>query len=264
MYGICNIAALPMRAEASEKAEMVSQLIFGDAYQVVDTKDKWLKISTFDCGYEGWIDRKMHNPLHEKDVDDYKSSKKYVVSEYMFFVQDFLSRVNFPIFAGSSFPYPKDNTLILGNSIFSVSLLEKDGQPPLPNLTQAQSDILRFASLFLNAPYLWGGRTPVGIDCSGLTQLAYKSIGISLPRDASQQAEVGELVDFVDEACAGDLAFFQNSEGNIIHVGMVCDNKKILHASGKVRIDPLDQTGIFDKATGKYTHLLRIIKRIMV
>ncbi|MBP5710996.1 MAG: C40 family peptidase [Bacteroidales bacterium] len=264
MYGVCDIAALPMRAEASERAEMVSQLIFGDAYKVIETKDKWLKINTFDCGYEGWIDKKMHNPLHEKDVEDYISAEKYVVTEYMFFIQDFISRISFPVFAGAAFPYPKDGTLILGNSIFSISLLDKEEQPVPPQLTAAQHSLLRFAAMFLNAPYLWGGRTPIGIDCSGLTQLAYKSIGISLPRDASQQAGIGELVDFVDEARAGDLAFFQNSDGDIIHVGIVCDNKKILHASGKVRIDTLDQTGIFNKAAGKYTHILRIIKRILV
>lgn len=263
MYGICDIAALPMRAEASEKSEMVSQLIFGDAYEVIESTNKWLKIKTFDCQYEGWIDRKMHNPLHEKDVEEYISSEKYVVTEYMFFVQDFLSRISFPIFAGSSFPYPKDDTLILGSSIFKMALLDKEEQPVPESLTPDQAAIMRFAAMFLNAPYLWGGRTPLGIDCSGLTQLAYKSIGITLPRDASQQAEAGDLVDFVEEARAGDLAFFQNEEGKIIHVGIVCDNKKILHASGKVRIDSLDQNGIFNKSIGNYTHSLRIIKRIL-
>ena len=123
--------------------------------------------------------------------------------------------------------------------------------------------MLEFAMRFLRAPYLWGGRTPVGIDCSGFTQLIYKSIGIQIPRDASQQVELGQPLDFASEGQIGDLAFFQNEEGRIVHVGMVCAPGKIIHASGQVRIDKLDDTGIFNCDTGKYSHQLRIIKRIL-
>ena len=123
--------------------------------------------------------------------------------------------------------------------------------------------MLSFALRFLRAPYLWGGRTPAGIDCSGFTQLIYKSIGVLIPRDASQQVELGNALDFASEAQIGDLAFFQNEEGRIVHVGMVCALGKIIHASGQVRIDKLDDTGIFNADKGQYSHHLRIIKRIL-
>mgnify|MGYP003978580471 FL=1 len=118
------------------------------------------------------------------------------------------------------------------------------------------------AMMYLNSPYLWGGRTPFGIDCSGFTQMVYRLQGIDLPRDAYQQAEVGTTLSFVEESEAGDLAFFDNAEGKVIHVGIILDNNHIIHASGKVRIDRIDQQGIFNKEEGKHTHKLRLIKSI--
>ncbi|MBK7084827.1 MAG: C40 family peptidase [Flavobacteriales bacterium] len=115
---------------------------------------------------------------------------------------------------------------------------------------------------FLGAPYLWGGRTPTGVDCSGLTQMLFMLMGIYLPRDAYQQAEEGDPVELVDLAEPGDLAFFDNAEGRITHVGIVLPERRILHASGRVRIDALDQEGIFDAEQGKYSHKLRLVKRV--
>jgi cell wall-associated NlpC family hydrolase len=126
-----------------------------------------------------------------------------------------------------------------------------------------KNKLVENAYLYLNTPYLWGGRSPFGIDCSGFTQLLYKLNGVKLPRDASQQAKVGQTLSFVEESEAGDLAFFDNEEGNIIHVGMVLDNNRIIHASGKVRIDRLDHQGIYNVDTNKYSHRLRLIKKII-
>ena len=123
--------------------------------------------------------------------------------------------------------------------------------------------LINNALIFLNAPYLWGGRTPFGIDCSGFTQIVYRLQGINIPRDAHQQAEVGNTLSFIEESQEGDLAFFDDSEGEITHVGIIMNNNNIIHASGKVRIDKLDQQGIFNIEKKIHTHKLRIIKSIV-
>jgi len=128
---------------------------------------------------------------------------------------------------------------------------------------QPKSNLLETAFLYLNAPYLWGGKTPFGIDCSGFTQMVYKLNGYHLLRDASQQASQGIPLSFIEESEAGDLAFFDNDEGKIIHVGIIMDDNYIIHASGKVRVDRLDHLGIYNAELNKHTHKLRVIKKII-
>ncbi len=119
------------------------------------------------------------------------------------------------------------------------------------------------ALMFFNAPYLWGGRSPFGIDCSGFSQIIYKMAGIKIPRDAKDQVHLGVAISFVEEALPGDLAFFDNDEGNITHVGIIWEKNKIIHASGQVRIDNVDQFGIFNVDTKRYSHKMRVMKRII-
>lgn len=260
MYGVANLSVISMRAEPSHRAELVSQLLFGDAYHVLEQNPDWLQIETCDCNYVGWIDRRLHNPLSTEELQAYLAAPKYVVRDILFFVESMGVHARFPIFIGSSLPLPQNGIVTLGNSSFKVDF-------PKDNFTEEPSDLraclLQFATTYLQSPYLWGGRTPAGIDCSGFAQIVYKSIGISLPRDASQQVACGTTVDFVEETEVGDLAFFENENGNITHVGMVCAPGQILHASAKVRIDLLDTTGIFSQEEGRYTHRLRIIKRLI-
>ena len=265
MHGVANLSVLNMRAEPSHRAELVSQMLFGDAYEVVEEAPEWLKVRTCDCGYEGWISRRLHNPLHEKDVEEYLAADKYVVRDLLLIINTFEKNISFPIFIGSSFPYPKDGILILGNSIFLVNLPDEKPVPESQGISVQQVKLMQFAAAFLNAPYLWGGRTPAGIDCSGFSQLVLKSAGITLPRDASQQVNCGTAVDFVEEAQIGDLAFFSSSSAaeSITHVGIVCGKGQIIHSSGKVRIDTLDSNGIFCNEEKRYTHFLRTIKRIV-
>jgi gamma-D-glutamyl-L-lysine dipeptidyl-peptidase len=137
------------------------------------------------------------------------------------------------------------------------------------NSGEATPTLLRFnaenindvASQYLDVSYLWGGKSLSGIDCSGFCQQVFKQFGIKLPRDAYQQAELGEVVGFLQEVECGDLAFFDNEEGRITHVGMMLNIHEIIHSSGKVRIDKIDHQGIINSETGARTHKLRIIKR---
>ena len=262
-FGITHLSQISMRAEPSHKAQLVSQLLFGDVYQIEEIVDDWLKIKTLDCGYEGFIEKKLWNEMHEDDVAEYPAVKKYIVNDYLIFIKEFETNVTFPVFMGSSFPYPQDNMLILGNTIFVVELPETRTPLKYPTLSEQQSALLQFASGYLRAPYLWGGRTPAGIDCSALVQMAFKSVNISLPRDASQQVHHGIQIDFATEWQIGDIAFFDNEEGNITHVGIICGKDKILHACGYVRIDMLDTTGIYNKQIEQYTHKLRIVRRLL-
>ena len=255
-YGICHLSIVPVRLESSDTSEMVTQLLFGDLYKVTEVRKKWVKIRMVHDDYEGWIDRKQ---AFEIDKDVYQSLKKQQPA----YSSDPLQLVDFPgdnhhlfVPQGSAFYGYSENTFDwLGTSVAF------NGQVFDQAITKA--DFVDIALSYLNAPYLWGGRTPFGIDCSGFSQIVYKMGGIKIPRDASQQAVLGEALSFIEEAEPGDLAFFDNAEGLITHVGILLANNYIIHASGKVRIDRLDQHGIFNNDERKHTHTLRVIKQII-
>ena len=131
------------------------------------------------------------------------------------------------------------------------------------NQNKVTTDIINNAMKYLGAPYMWGGRSPFGIDCSGFTQVVFGMCGITLKRDAYLQAELGNTIDFINETKTGDLVFFDNDESKITHVGIMIEDKQIIHASGEVRIDSIDHNGIYNENAKKYSHKLRIIKRII-
>lgn len=237
---------------------MVNQLLFGDFYKVIEERAKWVRIRTFYDKYESWIDRKQWREISKPTFDNLVSQNE------VFVVSDLVSvlRVNeqtlLPILFGSSLPFLQKNTFKIEQTAYTF-----DGNAILTKPKMGREKMVENAFLLLQAPYLWGGKSPFGIDCSGFTQLIYKLNGVKIPRDAFQQAEIGTTLSFVEEAEQGDLAFFDNEDGNIIHVGMLLNNSKIIHASGNVRIDPIDHHGIYNLDLKTYSHRLRLIKKII-
>lgn len=258
MYGICNLSIVPCRKEASDKSELVTQLLFGDHFTVLDVQGSWCRIVNAYDNYECWIDKKQFQPIQQHTFDILNSTGIYSTNELIQIMTDHKTGSLFPVVLGSTLPNFDNGECDVENQTWMYDGAFINGQLPF-----TKNGIIETAMLYLNAPYLWGGKTPFGIDCSGLTQMVYKLSGIKLNRDASQQAEQGETLSFVEEAEPGDLAFFDNDEGRIVHVGIVMDNNKIIHASGKVRIDGFDHQGIFNNEKKDYSHRLRLLKRIV-
>lgn len=250
MFGICNLAIAPLRSEADDRSEMVSQLLFGETFEVVARQNQWLQVRTTFDGYLGWMDSKQQIEISGAAYEMLQAAPEVLNGDLIEYVHDSRGEL-LPIPLGASLKFldvPEVNT-----KQYAFEGLRVHWQPD-------QNNVIRTAFLYLNTPYLWGGRTPFGIDCSGLTQMVYKLCGFSLPRDASQQALQGEPLSFIEESQPGDLAFFDNEEGAIIHVGLIMDDNYILHASGKVRVDRLDHLGIYNAETNRHTHKLRVIK----
>lgn len=253
MFAICNLAIVPLRFEPSDRSELVSQVLFGEHFKILEQTEKWSRIQLAFDGYEGWIDNKQFQIISEANYKLLSSSALVMnadLVEYITTPNNYL----LPIPVGSSLAF-LDNPEI-NNAQFSFEGMKVCGIKP-------KTELIKTAFMYLNAPYLWGGKTPFGIDCSGFTQMVYKLNGYSILRDASQQATQGEALSFIEESEPGDLAFFDNEEGRIIHVGMIMENNYIIHAHGKVRIDRLDHLGIYNVDTGRHTHKLRVIKKII-
>ena len=232
--GICNVSIAPLRAESSDKSEIVSQLLYGESADITEVKDNWTKIITHYDNYEGWMDTKQISPVSDEFV---VSRKRNLVKE------------------------PFQSTMTESGKVLLSMGSEVNFETTAPTRGRDLSEsIVNCAKEFLNVPYLWGGKSFFGIDCSGFTQIIYKIHGIKIPRDAYQQAEIGDALTFIEEAKPGDLAFFENKEGRIHHVGIILADQKIIHAHGKVRIDSLDSSGIFNKDQIKHTHKLRFIR----
>lgn len=250
-YGISKIAIIPIRAEGSERSEMVSQLLFGETYAVTEQQDKWVKIITAFDEYEGWISRVQFTALNAEDFKKLQQEKPVLTKQPITAVTKQKDGSTLYLPAGCTLSDFDNGKCSINGDLFTI-----------PELSETNDDLIATAKSYLNSPYLWGGRTHFGIDCSGFVQTVYKQHGITLKRDASQQVEQGTVVDFLQGAKAGDLAFFDNDEGRIVHVGMMLNNEQIIHASGRVKIDIIDNQGIYSHEFMKHTHKLRIIKRI--
>jgi len=249
-YGICNLAVVPLRAEPSDRSEMVSQLLFGEAFEILEWKDKWVQITTALDNYTGWIDRLQFAMLGHLAYKRLLQTPAPVTYRPVTQAWKILDNTVVYLPAGASLVFLEGSTSYIGNQRYEI-IGEIGDTDSIANISRS----------FLNAPYLWGGKTHFGIDCSGFTQIVYKLKGILLKRDASLQAGEGITVDSVLQAKVGDLAFFNNEEGRITHVGIILSGGKIIHASGKVKIDSIDTQGIYSEELKRYTHRLKIVKR---
>lgn len=253
MFGICNLAIVPVRSEPSDRSEIVTQLLFGEHIEILERQNQWARIKIQYDDYEGWVDSKQYQIISEANYN--LLSKEGIILN-----ADLIDYITAP--DNLLLPIPLGASLsFLNNSEINISNFDFEGTKT--SGIKPKSALINTAFMYLNAPYLWGGKTPFGIDCSGFTQMVYKLNGYKLHRDASQQAREGEPLSFIEESEVGDLAFFDNDEGNITHVGIIMDNNYIIHASGKVRIDRLDHLGIYNPETNKHTHKLRVIKKII-
>ena len=249
-YGICNLAVIPMRAAPNEQSEMISQILFGEAFEILEWAEKWVLVTTTADNYTGWIGRLQFTMLSHMGWLQLKREKAPLT--YGAVTQAWKKSDNTILYLpiASSLAFFEGNSCKIGNEKFEILGPKGD----IENFTNT-------AKSFLNAPYLWGGRTHFGIDCSGFTQAVYKLYGINLKRDASLQAEQGDTIPTLYEAHLGDLAFFHNKEGRVVHVGIILKNERIIHASGKVKIDIIDEKGIYSEELKRYTHDFHSIKR---
>jgi gamma-D-glutamyl-L-lysine dipeptidyl-peptidase len=252
-FSFCCVPVSPMRKAPAHEAEMVSQLVFGEYVCIIETNGtEWLRVACKYDGYQGWCQFSHITPAGEAD---FNREGSLLAAGWVNEVEYNGQQMFIPY--GSSIAPFRDGEHDCGknNILFKA---------PAWNPEEVKIDngvIMQTAFKFLNTAYLWGGKTVFGTDCSGFTQTVFKFLNLQLPRDAHAQAERGEVVDFLQEAQCGDLAFFDNEDGRIIHVGLLLNVQEIIHAAGKVRVDKIDNAGIINSETGLRTHRLRIIKR---
>ncbi len=259
-YGITELSIVPLRIENKEQSEQVSQILFGETFEILEKKGAWYKVLTSLDNYEGWIDIKLATEISEKTFKLINKSRKHITKDIVTILYKNKETAPILISAGSTIPSYnyKTKSFLIGENTYTVNTqISKYSSKDL------RKSIISTAIQFLNSPYLWGGRTNFGIDCSGFSQIVYKINNINIPRDASQQVNTGNTVNIIHDVKPGDLAFFDNVEGNIIHVGIFIDENRIIHASGKVRIDKIDHQGIYNQEIGRYTHTLRVIQNII-
>jgi len=235
---------------------MVSQLIFGECCEILEqTKEHWSRIRIRYDGYEGWC---TSSHLTEIDEKEFEIKATALTPEWVTALEYNGHPMMVPM--GSHLTAMKN-----GRALWRKNQVHYKGKTWDPATSVADAKAIRQLTYkFLNIPYLWGGKSVFGLDCSGFIQTVFKFLGVTVPRDAWQQASEGEPIGFLEETKTGDLAFFDNEEGRITHVGILLNAHEIIHASGKVRIDKIDNMGIVQSENHQRTHHLRVIRRLLV
>ncbi|WP_127138072.1 C40 family peptidase [Flagellimonas oceanensis] len=248
-YGICPLSIVPIRATPDDCAEMSSQLLYGEHFKVLESRKKWSRIRAAYDKFEGWIPNNQLQLITEDTYDQIESHELHRVCS------DIISH----ICTSDGMLLP----ILMGSMVNACNLLDHAFEGHSYTDKNAKESLVDTAIMYLKAPYLAGGKTPFGIDCSGFTQMVYKINGYSLERTAEGQSKQGEALSFIEESEPGDLAFFDDNEGIIDHVGIILKDNYIIHVNGHVRIDRIDHTGIFNSEEKLYTHQLRVIKKVI-
>jgi hypothetical protein len=255
-FGVCRLSLVPVRKEPADPSEQVTQLLFGDHYAVIEgTRDKkWIRIRIHFDQYEGWIDAKQHHPISKEYFQHINHAEFKITTDLT-----------------STLLYNKTPQVVLMGSMIPISsseLFKMEEQfafnGEAKNVGQRREfEFMRVIAMkYLNSPYQWGGKSPFGIDCSGFTQMVFKICGFTLQRDTIQQVNQGKAVETLAASRQGDLAFFANEKGKVVHTGILFNENKIMHASGKVRLDTLTEDGILNAETRKITHQLSAVRRM--
>lgn len=256
-YGICLLPVVPMRTRPAETEEQCSQLIFGDVFSIIDFNDSRVLVEVFNDSYRGWVDKKQYVEIGKDDFYFLTHSKPLYTSEWVneikiTNIQDGITHIARVPFGSHLF----SNKYRIGDY-----LIEAPEAKLLKTEPFSEKKLLKHLEMYYYAPYLWGGKSNFATDCSGFTQSIFKLFDCALKRDASLQAEQGTPVENIESAKPGDLAFFSNKEGRIVHVGVILSDNHIVHASGFVRVDKIDSKGIFCENSNSYTHFLKEIRR---
>ncbi len=254
--GLCLIATAPLRLHPDHRSEMVSQLLFGECFFVLEQVTDWLHIEMAHDHYRGWVAANQVELVDEATAESLEKAPRRLTAEHLYPITERISGITQLISAGSQLLLHDTDTMKINDKVFHYQGQTIDPAKPVKNGLQ------KHANLFMHTPYVWGGRSAYGMDCSGYVQTIFRMQGLSMARDAAIQARHGQTIHLLAEARTGDLAFFDNAEEEITHTGLLTGDGHILHAYGAVRKDRIDHHGIFNTTNNSYSHRLRIIKRM--